>query len=116
MKKITPAAIALALALLAPAAIASTQTNNCPHPTGEWIALPEHYAANLLGEASDKIYLSPTPGAAPGLSYGLGGDYVVAMAEACTADGIKWVQVKFPGDRYTTETVAWVQGSLLRLR
>ena len=99
--------------LVSPLWASPVSSFNCEHPEGEWIAT-EHYAANLIGELAERVSLYNSPGGERSRNYGLGQDPVIAIAEACIK-GSLWRQVKFPAERYGTETIRWIPASLVRL-
>jgi hypothetical protein len=107
--------LALGTLLIMPVGFAPVQAQQTCHLTeGEWIANTDHYAATLLGEMTERITLYKTPGGEEATAYGLGQDPVVEIARACI-QGKQWSLIRFPSERYSTTTDAWIPSSMLRL-
>ncbi len=112
--KFTQLGLALGTLLMSEGFAPVQAQQTCPLPEGEWIANTDHYAVTLLGDMTERITLYKTFGGEEATAYGLGQDPVVEIARACIT-GKPWSLIRFPSERYSTTTDAWIPSSVLRL-
>lgn len=69
---------------------------NRPHTE---IPLDQHYAATVQGEG--QVPISPEIGAAPGASYGIGGESVIALSFGYDDSCQQWLKLKWEASDFT---------------